>query len=310
MARAFENEPPKRTDNGHRSPTYVTPEEDARTVLVNAVSWSAVFAGVAVSLVAQLLLNMLGVGIGAGSVDVAGGDSPTANSFSIGAGVWWAVCGIIAAAAGGYTAGRLSGRPDASTAAWHGLTSWAFTTLVLFYLLSTTVGSLMGGAVSAVSTAAGGLGRGVAQVAAPAVAKAADPIASIEQQVRANAGDANAQRDLATSAVRALLTGDEAQKADARTKAVQALAKAQNIPEDQARTLVTGYEQQYQQTVDKAKQTATTAADKASRVVSWSMISAVIALLLGAWAAWWAGREAAVSPNLGAFAQRIRARTG
>jgi len=50
------------------------------------------------------------------------------------------------APAGGYAAGRLAGKPKESTAAWHGLTAWALTALVIFYLLTTTVGGLLGGA--------------------------------------------------------------------------------------------------------------------------------------------------------------------
>ena len=47
----------------------VTPAEDARTIMINTVSWGAVVAGVAVALVTQALLNMLGVGLGAATLD-------------------------------------------------------------------------------------------------------------------------------------------------------------------------------------------------------------------------------------------------
>ena len=59
-------------------------------------TWSAVLAGVFASLVVQILLTMLGFGIGLLAIDV-----PTAQSAPAGAGwaafVWWAVSGIIAA---------------------------------------------------------------------------------------------------------------------------------------------------------------------------------------------------------------------
>src|SRR5215208_3256419 len=84
-------------DAPHMSP--VTPAEDARTILLNRVSWGAVLAGVAVALVTQLVLNLLGVGVGAATLDpYAGADeNPSASSFSIGAGIWFAVSGILAA---------------------------------------------------------------------------------------------------------------------------------------------------------------------------------------------------------------------
>src|SRR5215207_7376131 len=117
-------------DAPHASPA--TPAEDARTVLLNEISWGAVFAGVVVSLVTQLLLNMFGLGIGIATLDPGSGDNPAASTFSIGAGIWWTISGIIAAFAGGYVAGRLSGRPKESTTGWHGVTAWAFTTLLIF----------------------------------------------------------------------------------------------------------------------------------------------------------------------------------
>jgi hypothetical protein len=281
--------------------------EDVRTVLINRVSWSAVFAGVAISLVAQLILNMLGVAVGAGTVDpTSAAANPSPSGFTIGAGFWWAVSGIIAAALGGYTAGRLSGRPEPSTAAWHGLTSWAFTTLALVYLATTTFGAVMGGVVSSVGTISGGIVQAGSQVA-PAIAKAADPFSSIEQQARSNAGDQNAQRDLLVAALRDMLLGAQSQQSAARDRAAQALARMQSIPIERAREQIAGYEQQYRQSVDQAKQTATQAAETTRRAVTWSMLAGSIALLLGALAAWWAGRESAVSPTIASVAQRLRA---
>src|SRR4029079_14427435 len=232
----------------HLSP--VTPEEDSRTVLLNRVSWGAVLAGVVVALVIQLILNMIGVGIGAATFHPMTGDNPEASTFSIAAAVWWTVSGIIAAFAGGLAAGRLAGKPKESTAGWHGLTAWALTTLVVFYLLTTAVGGIIGGVFSTISSAAGGLGRTAAtaaQAAAPAVAQANDPLARIEQSVRDATGgnDPAALRDAAVSAVRAVITGNPDEAQQARERAAQAISKAQNISIDDDRKQVQQYEEQY-----------------------------------------------------------------
>ena len=307
----------RRGDTPRNGDAYVagistmTAEETAGTVLLNGISWSAVFAGVAVSLVAQLLLNMLGVGLGIGQIDVNSANNTSASGFSTMAGLWWAISAIVSFGIGGYTAGRLSGVPEPSTAAWHGLTSWAFTTLVLFYLLTTTVSSIMGGAVSAVGSAAGMVGNNPSvQAALPSVAKGADPISGIETEMKANSGDQAAQRDLAVAAMRDFVTASEGQQAQTRDRAAAALARAQNIPKDQALTQISTYEQQIRSKAEQAKATAKSAADTATRILPWTMLSAVIALLAGAAAAWASGREAAVSPNLNAVAQKIRARRG
>lgn len=287
-------------DAPHLSP--VTPAEDARTILINKVSWGAILAGVVTALVTQLILNMVGIGIGASTLDPMTGDNPGAGSFSIGAGIWWALSGIVAAFVGGFVASRLSGRPKESTGGWHGLTSWAATTLLVFYLLSTAVGSLVGGAFSTVSGAIGGLGRtagSAVQAAAPALANASDPFSAIERTVRGSTGsDPAALRDDAVSAVRDLLTGDAARANDARERAAQALARSQNVPVEEARTRIAAYEKQYRETVDAAKRQAVQAADAAAKAVSRGALLGSLALLLGALAAWFGGRMGSVDPTV------------
>jgi hypothetical protein len=293
-------------DAPHTSP--VSPAEDVRTIMLNRVSWGAVFAGVVVALVVQLLVNMLGIGIGAATIDPSGGDNPSASTFSIGAGIWWTVSGILASLAGGYAAGRLSGKPKEGTAAWHGLTTWALTTLVIFYLLTTTIGSVLGGAFNTLGSVAGGLGRTAggaiqtaAQTAAPAIANAGgDPFSRIEQSMKgaASGQDPAAARDAAVSAMRAVVTGDQAQAQAARDRAAEAMAKAQGIPVEQARTQVQQYEQQYRQTADQAKQQAVAAADATAKAVSRGALFGFVALLLGAIASWFGGRMGAVDPTI------------
>lgn len=258
------------------------------------VSWGSIFAGVAIALSLHLLLNLLGLAIGAGVIDPAQNDTPTASSLSMGSVIWVIVSGIIAAFVGAYVASRLSGRVVRSTGALHGLTSWAVTTLVVFYLLSTSVGALVGGAFTGVTSVFSGAGSTVATAAtaaAPALANANDPVSSIEQSIREASGgnDPQALRDAAVSAMRAALTGDQSQVEDARNRAAEALARAQNIPVEQARTQVTDYENQYKQAMEQAKKTATEAAQATATGVSAASYVAFGALLIGAIAALFGG---------------------
>jgi hypothetical protein len=289
----------------HMSP--VTPAEDAHTIMINQVSWGGVLAGVVVALVTQLVLNMLGIGIGAATLDPTAGDNPTVTSFSIGAGLWFTLSGIVAALIGGYAAGRLAGRPKETTAGWHGLTTWALSTLIIFYLLTSAVGGILGGAYRSMSSALGNVASAVgataqtaAQVAAPNLSRVTDPFSSIEQSLRSAAGgsDPTALRETAVAAVRAALTGNEQQAQEARERAAQAIAAAQNISAEQARAQVEQHEQQYRQTVAQAKQQASEAADAAAKAVSRSALLGAIGLLLGALAGWFGGRMGAVEPTL------------
>lgn len=203
--------------------------------------------------------------------------------------------GIVAAFVGGYTAGRLSGKPKNATAGWHGLTTWGVTTLLIFWLLGSALGGVLGGIYSTVS---GAVGTAV-QSAAPALANVTDPFSRIEQSVRSSTGgnDPQALRDAAVAAVRAVVTGDQAQAQEARERAAQAISRAQGIPVEEARAQVQQYEQQYRQTAEQAKQQATQAADAAAATtIATGALAAAAALLLGAVGGWFGGRAGAVDP--------------
>ena len=260
----------------------------------NQVSWGAIFAGVFLALASQFLLNLLGVGIGAAVLDPATTDNPAASTFSIVGGIWYVVAGIIAAFIGGYVASRLSGRPSKSTGGFHGITVWAVTTIVVLYLLTTSVGALVGGAFSGLSSVVGGAGQAATSVASstiPAVANATNPMGQIEQQIRDASGgtDPEALRSTAISSLQAALTGDPAKAEEAKTRAADALARAQNIPADQARKQIDEYQAQYTASVKKIKQEAINTAQTTTTVISSGAILAFFALLLGAAGGWFGG---------------------
>ena len=74
----------------HRNPPQVSavgPADDVRTIMLNQVSWGAVFAGATIALVMQIILNMVGIGVGLSTLDVAAGGAPSAGSLSLGAGI-------------------------------------------------------------------------------------------------------------------------------------------------------------------------------------------------------------------------------
>lgn len=292
-----------RADTRHVDLTGTTPAEDARTVLLNKVNWGAIIAGAVIALIIQFMLSLLGVGIGAATLDPSTGDNPDAGTFSIVSAIWYGLTGIIAAFAGGFIASRMSGRTLTSSGGLHGLTSWAVTTLFLLYLLTTAVGTLVGGALNGLGAIAGGIGNTVAtaaETAAPALAQATDPFAGIQDQISQATGgtDPQALQNAAVAAVRAAVTGDEAQADQARETAAQALARSQNIPVEQARTQVEGYQKQYQETMQTAQQQAVAAADAAASAASTGAIAAFFALLLGAAAAWFGGRIGIAAPIL------------
>ena len=122
----------------------------AGAALLNNISWGAIIAGVVVSLVVMLVLNLLGIGIGLASINPVTEQAPF-SGVGTGAIIWWVISNLIAIFAGGYTAARLSGVPIPVIGVFHGILSWCLYTLVSFWLLTTTVGSIVSGVGSVVS---------------------------------------------------------------------------------------------------------------------------------------------------------------
>lgn len=267
------------------------------TIAPTRISWGAVFAGVVLALTIQFALNLLGVGVGAAVIDPGTSDNPGAAAFSIAGGLWYVAAGLIGAFVGGYVSSRLSGPAAKTVGGLHGLTTWAATTLVILYLLTTSIGALVGGAFSGLTSVIGGVGGAASsavQAAAPSVARM-NPLQQIEAEVRqAGEGqDPEALRSGAAAAVQAVLTGDPAKADEARTRAAEALARAQNISPEQARAQVGQYEERYRATVAEAKRQAQAAAVTATKVVSRGALLGFIALALAAVAAWLGGTAGA-----------------
>jgi hypothetical protein len=264
--------------------------DDRLTFLRNRVSWGAILAGVATALVVQVLINLLGMGIGAWSLNAADtANNPSASGFSIGAGIWWTVSGLIASFVGGAVAGRLSGAAQVSTARWHGFVTWATTTLVILWLLTTTVGALLGGTLTTLGNALGGVGRSAAS-AVSGITQNTDGNA-LEARVRSlvNQNDTQNVQDSALAYVRASVNGDQQAADAARNRAVDSLAKTANISPDEARGRLDQTIQQGRQTVEQAKQRAAEAAEVTRKGVASAGLFGFVALVLGAAAAWFGG---------------------
>lgn len=100
-------------------------------------SWTAVLAGVTAALVLQVLLTMLGLGIGLISVDTST-VADTLMGVSWAAFLYWAIAGIISAFVGGWVAGAVTAP---ATGAAHGLAAWAVATLIVVGAATLAAGS-------------------------------------------------------------------------------------------------------------------------------------------------------------------------
>ncbi len=149
--------------------TYADDAVSTRAAFTKRIAWSAVFAGVLVAIVSQLLLTLLGLGIGLSTVDPVTGQNPTAG-LGIGSAIWYAISSLLSLFAGGWVAGRLAGSPQRFDGIIHGVLTWSLVTLITIYFLTTTIGSLIGGAgrlVGGVVRTAGSAAGSVTSAAGP-----------------------------------------------------------------------------------------------------------------------------------------------
>lgn len=186
---------PSREAHVYNRPEAAT-ERAPATAIVKRISWGAVIAGVAVVLATQLLLSMLGIGIGASTISPTTEQNPT-QGLGTGAAIWFGISTLISLFLGGMVAGRLAGMPLKMDSALHGLLVWGMSTLLTFYLLTTAIGGLIGGTASIL-----GKGLSVAGQTAATATTAAGNAASNNPDAVNQAQDKVAQlKDQATAKI-------------------------------------------------------------------------------------------------------------
>jgi hypothetical protein len=274
--------------------TGVLPADEAyASKMPTRLSWGAIFAGVVIAVAVQLVLGILGAGIGLTMVDPVQGTTPGAAGFGIGAGIFWLITTVLALAAGGYAAARVAGVYERFDALVHGLVVWGVTLILTLYLLTSAVGGIIGGAFRTVGSVAGAAGSTVG-AAAPAAASVAgiDP-SDVRSEAAAYLSDApsdpaqmtseQAQKEIAKELPTLARGGVEGEQAESRI--VDIVAAQRKISRAEAQAQVTRAKQQFVRTKDQAVATAKSATDKAAGAAAGTSFVLVLALLVGAGAA-------------------------
>jgi hypothetical protein len=160
------------------------------------ISWGAIFGGLAAGLATFILLAMLGLAVGITAIDPQATE-PVGRVPAI-TGIWTGISMILAAFVGGYVAARMSGMSRRSDGLFHGFVAWGVITLAMIYLVTTSVGALLGGtlnilgqgmqAVGAVTgAAADGQQLETMITGSPGVEVTPEALSSLQQQL--SAGD-------------------------------------------------------------------------------------------------------------------------
>ncbi|MBB3999003.1 hypothetical protein [Aureimonas pseudogalii] len=274
---------------------------------VRRISWGAIIAGTILTLVVQMMLALLGLGIGLATIDTTAAETPSLATFSSAGGIWTALTVLIATFVGGYAAARLAGSLARRDAALHGIVTWATSTLIVVYLLTSGVSAIVTGAFGALGSTVSTLGSAASSVVqgSPAALNALPP--QLQQQARAllargqnqaqqAAGEVQQQAEQTANTVQqAAGTQDLGQAVstvfqglsqdatpDQRQAAVQVISTEAGISQQEAEQRLTQFQGQYDQAVAQAKETAAQAAATASTTAFVAFVGLFLGLIVGA----------------------------
>lgn len=293
------------------APTALINAEDVKYVAaIKRITWAAIFAGVVIALVVQILFSMLGTGIGVSTVDPMQHQTPDPEVLALSAAVWLFLSSFIALFTGGWIAGRLAGIPHAVDGMIHGLLTWGLSTLLALYLVGSSVGSMIGGALKFI-------GGGIAAVA-PEIAGAVvpDPDASwrnIKEEVREllrqsgkpalqpealaeNAGEVQQRAENAASGgmsdqefeslLKRLIQQGKATASEVDREALtNVLVARSGMTRDEATRTIDFWTSTYHRALSQAEPQAREVADATAKAIASASIWGFLALLIGAAAA-------------------------
>ena len=256
--------------------------------------------GVVLVVVLQLLFSLLGAGVGLNTVNTNAGSTPMASTFGIGAGIWWILTSCLAIGVGGFVAAWFAGVEMRFDGVLHGLVTWGIATLLTIWLLTSAMGSVVGGGFSALASVASATGSSVSDAAKPLAQAAGVSPDMIQQQAQAylqptNPDPATMSPQDAQKAVATNLTTYAGGGADAPAAKERVIDIMSASDEDQPRRRseeVRRRPGEAAQTRDKAVQTAKDAADASASAASKASFGGFIVVLLGGLAAAFGGSMA------------------
>ncbi len=139
----------------------VTSVSQALTIPTDRVRWGPIWAGLLSAFFTLLVLSLLGLAIGATTVNTGaalqGTGNQNAGAYSA---IWAGISAIIAFLIGGYVAGRTAAVPERGWAALNGMLVFLLALPILLWLASQGLGALIGNA----NHIAGGLGINLGQI--------------------------------------------------------------------------------------------------------------------------------------------------
>jgi hypothetical protein len=304
------------TDVSARDAAASTPTTLVAGRVIRHISWGAIVAGVAIALVTMLALNMLGLALGAATINPATDATPVEPGLGTGAMIWLAASNLISLFLGGYVAGRMSGLANDTDGAIHGLVTFGAVVLLGLTVATTTIGNIANTVVNAAAATVSTVGQAAAEVA-PEVADALNlrdtTLQSIQADVstmfRNNANGATAVQTDATNAnntanqtttntttvpgldelelnrsVSSFLMNPSPTEED-RTNLVNMLVERTGVTQQEATEMVNRWETSFTELRTNVEEVARTVAQQAADTTAALAGAVFAALVIGAFAA-------------------------
>ena len=220
--------------------------------------WGAIIAGTVAALALQVVLMMLGAGLGLAIYNPITDENPIAD-LGTGAAVIQGLAAVVSLWAGGWVAGRFTGRAGLKVGCLHGFMVWCLATVAA--IVVTTVGAgwalgdlskIVGGGLSMAGKPLAAAAGGATDLAKNSLERSGGMLGSFVEEGLSNvargksaADGIRAKRELSFAVTR-LFTGDSATMADNQQAVVTLLVDNQGMSGADARKMVEGWSAAYQ----------------------------------------------------------------
>lgn len=132
------------------------------------ICWGAIIAGVFTVLSILVVLNLIGIAIGLGTIDPTEESEPL-KGLGTGTVIWWGLSNLIAIFAGGYVAARVGTSLTNTHGMIQGFLTWAFYAVLSVYLVTSAAGGIISGVGKAVGKTISATAKTVGMAAMPMI---------------------------------------------------------------------------------------------------------------------------------------------
>lgn len=277
------------------------------------ISWAAIFAGLTSALALQVLLMLLGAGLGFAIYSPLTDENPIAD-LGKGAALIQGLSAVVSLWLGGWVAGRFTPREVRTTGWLHGFAVWCGATVAGVLFVSAGAGwalgdlsKLVGGGLSAAGRPAAAAVGGMTDLAKDALKQSGDSLTSFTDEAMgfrpqdaARNDTVRAKREVGLAVARLFNPAQEANRGDNRAAAVKALVDYTGRSPADAERLIAEWTQSYDQlkadllaAKNAAETKARAAAEEASHALAVFSLCAFAGFLLGLIAASHGGSQGA-----------------